>query len=357
MKNEARINGRIAKKGKSTNKMIYLMYIILLSLYIIYFLDNIEIVGLAALILTVAILVIEFRSSIRSEGFRKTVYEVAWVLGMVMALFLAVSFMLQTSTLQRAGPGAPFGFHIGAPLDVVASCSMLPVLHRGDLVILHGINNISSFLQSHSVPVVNVSSSAFDNMVNNMGSEFLEPLIYLQNNKSKITSFAFGTAYSVGFYNSQCLIRNPEPSSSGSCFANQLQDNNLIRYSYSIGNVMVNNSKWNIPYTSSITIGNTIITENYSGPIIVYRATSRDYFSGDIIHRLYAAIRVGNNYYLLTKGDNNPILDIEALNYPANASTDIIGYMIGDIPGLGYPSLIIKGQIGSVPGCNEQILH
>ena len=35
-----------------------------------------------------------------------------------------------------------------------------------------------------------------------------------------------------------------------------------------------------------------------------------DYFTGDIIHRLVAALDVNGSYYTLTKGDNNPVLAI-----------------------------------------------
>lgn len=112
---------------------------------------------------------------------------------------------------------------------------------------------------------------------------------------------------------------------------------------------------FNIIYTRSITINNQTILENYSNPIIVYLTTPNDTFSGDIVHRVFAALKVGSTYYLLTKGDNNPALDIEFGNYPVDQNM-VIGKVVGVIPWLGYLTLAFKGGIETA-GCNQVIIH
>jgi len=79
-------------------------------------------------------------------------------------------------------------------------------------------------------------------------------------------------------------------------------------------------------------------------------------FSGSIIHRIYAILNVSGSYYFLTKGDNNQALDIEFGNYPAN-ETSVVGYVIAEIPVLGYVKLILSGQLSVPQGCNQTILR
>jgi hypothetical protein len=98
------------------------------------------------------------------------------------------------------------------------------------------------------------------------------------------------------------------------------------------------------------------VPENYSNPVVVYKTIQNDSFGGSIIHRLVAAIDVNGTYYFLTKGDNNPALDIEFGNYPA-AQSDIVGYKIADVPVLGYVKLLISGQLVTPAGCNQTILR
>lgn len=299
----------------------------------------------------------EIRVSSNVIGTSKTALEVVEVLVGAYLLFVVVpSILLQTAHLG----GGWIGITFNPPIDVVASCSMLPVLHRGDIVILHGITNMSAFLEHHDIPVVNVSRMQFESMVSNMQTEFLEPFAYLNGSKSDLTqSIRNGTKYGYGLYNVVCLSKESQEETLAydQCFVPEnSQGDNFIKYNYSIAKLASNDGNTSTLYISSITIGNTSITENYSNPVIVYRTTSQDYFEGDIIHRAFAAIRVGGNYYILTKGDNNPVLDIEDLNYPVNSS-NVLGYVVADIPVIGYASLILKGQIGSVAGCNQTIVR
>ncbi len=335
----------MGKQGKSAAKKktpVWPVYLLLLILLLLYALHNNPIIGLAVFVVLVFILVLEFRVSIHTEGARKSVYDILYAIGIAVAIWVVLIIVLQTTS----------------PVDAVASCSMLPVLHRGDLVVLHGISNMSSFVEQHRIPVINMTQAQFSSLESNMSSEFLSFYAFVGNNESKITEvIPPGLGYSVALYNTKCLDAYSylgQQDNYYRCISSQ--SNNLIKYNYAIGKEMLNGSEYSIVYTSSIVFGNETIIENYSNPIIIYRTTSQDSFSGDIIHRLYAVIHVGNEYYTLTKGDNNPALDIEFSNYPAGQN-DIVGYVLADIPIVGYLKLIISGQLGSVPGCNQQILH
>ena len=326
---------------KKAGFLVYLLYILLLISIIVYIFTGSSIAGAAAFILIIGVIVYEFSDSFRTIGFTKTIAEVC------LAILLAVALIWFIPSLI---------LHTSSPIDVVASCSMLPTLHRGDIVILHDIPNMSTFLEANHIPVINVSRNAFQNMENNMQSEFLEPISYSKNNASHIySSYNSMDNQSIGFYDIACMARLPSTRYSECLVRNQ--SSNLIQYSYSLARE-VNNKGANttIPYVSSITIDGTTIVENYSNPIIVYKTTKYDYFTGDIVHRLVAALDVNGSYYTLTKGDNNPVLDIEALNYPSNTS-NVVGYVVSDIRYIGYLSLIIRGQISPVAGCNQTIVR
>ncbi len=318
----------------------YVPYVILVVLVSIYAIYNNVIIGIAIFLFIIALVVTELKTSIKSEGAKKSITDVAIALVIAVSLWGILIFTLQTK----------------APIDAVASCSMLPVLHRGDLVFLHGITNATSFVMQEHVPVINVSRAAFSTMYDGIQSEYLAYFAYVNNNASKISEYVNATNYPVALYNTACLdtlsLQNKQ-NQYYKCMVTT-QYGNLIRYNYSIGNVTINGVHEFVVQTSKILVGSTVVSENFSNPIIVYQTTSQDYFGGDIIHRLVAVIRTGSSYYFLTRGDNNPALDIEFGNYPPSTN-QTLGYTVFDMPALGYIKLILGGQVGSVPGCNQQI--
>lgn len=324
------------------SRLIYAMYAVLVALIVFYIISRSVIVGILAFLSFFIVIALELRNSLVSEGAVKTVRDV------IIAVVAAVVLLWVIPALA---------FHTSSPVDVVVSCSMLPVLHRGDLVLLHGMENASQFIEENRIPLVNVSQSSFYGMVNNMGAEFTEPFAYFNGNYSNIsTAMPPGSVYGIGTYSLDCLSRVPRSLYAECRETNASLQSNLIKYNYSIANLSTPAGMEQTVYVSSIEIGSTRIPENYSNPIIIYQTTPEDYFSGHIIHRVFAAMKVGNTYYFLTKGDNNPVLDIESLNYPVNAS-QVIGYVAYDVPYLGFPALIIKGQVGNVPGCNQTIIR
>ncbi|MDE1851155.1 MAG: hypothetical protein KGH69_00505 [Candidatus Micrarchaeota archaeon] len=330
-----------ARRAKKQQSMwpFYIILVVLLAAYALY--NNI-VIGVAAFLMVVATLVMEFSASIRQEGAKRSIIDTAVAILAVILLWIALILILQTES----------------PVNVVASCSMLPTMHRGDLVILHGIGNMTRFLESKNIAVANVSPAQFSSMNSSMRSEFTAFLAYPKSNMSDVNQYvdASSSGYSIGLYNTKCLGDNAylgRQNDNYMCYVAS-QQQNLVQYNYALGRISVAGQQANVVETSSISIGGTTIAPDYGNPIIVYRTTSLDAFSGDIIHRVYAAMDVNGTYYLLTKGDNNPILDMQSGNYPI-ASSDVVGYVVADIPYLGYLKLILSGQLGAVPGCNQQI--
>lgn len=334
-----------AKREKKQNPepgLSWLLYLLLVLLIVVYAAYGNIIVGAVALLLIVFILVFEVKTSVESEGTKKSIVDVAVAVGAALLVWVLLIVLLHTT----------------APVDAVTSCSMLPALHRGDLVVLSGIVNLTSFIARSNVSVVNVDPGAFDRMQGNMTKEFLVYYAYFNDNKSQISFLvpSNDTQYKVGLYSNSCVSQKEyygESKQLSQCYVSS-QQGNLITYSYSIGKVSTSKSTYSSPYTSQIIVGNATISENYTNPVIVYQTTSKDEFSGTVIHRLYAILNVSGSYYFLTKGDNNQALDIEAGNYPINRS-EVLGYVIADIPIVGYVKLLLSGQIATPAGCNQTL--
>ena len=332
---------RDRKKKRPESKLSWLLYILLIALIAMYAVFQNIAVGAAAFILIIIILVFEVRTSIATEGAKRSAIDIAAAVGAAVVFWILLIIVLQTP----------------APIDAVSSCSMLPALGRGDLVVLHGIGNMSSFIYNSHVPVVNVSAGEYARMQGNMSNEFLAFFAYLGGNRSRISAnFTSGQEHNISLYSVACISRAEyygKINGIANCTVTQQeQQDNLIKYAYSIGTQSVGGRNLSEVYTSQITIGNTTISENHSNPIIVYQTTSKDSFTGSIIHRLYAILNVSGKYYFLTKGDNNPSMDIEFGNYPANQSA-VLGYVIADIPVLGYVKLLLSGQIATPAGCGS----
>ena len=338
----------MAKKAKASpakkesSKAAWLLYSLLAVLIVAYAVLGSQLVGLAALLTIAGIFYYEIKHSLKTEGTRKSVIDIAMAVGAALLVWLVLILVLHTT----------------APIDAVSSCSMLPVLQRGDIVLLGGLGNATQFVGSKRIPVVDVSPAAFQRMEGNMSSEFLSFYAYAEGNRSNIAYvFDNSTPHGIGLYNTACLSQYSylgEPKEFYKCYVNASQGGNLIRYSYSVGNVSVAGATHNIVYTSGITVGNTTITEDYNDPIVVYQTTDKDYFSGSIIHRVFAVLNVSGSYYFLTKGDNNQALDIEFENYPANESA-VTGYVLADVPLAGYVKLLLSGQLAVPAGCNQTI--
>lgn len=338
-----------AKKEKFKPTTIWPLYLLLVLLIVGYSLQNNILLGIAAFIVVIIILVIivrEVKEEVQVKGKREGVKEILMAIGAAVCIWILLIIILQTTS----------------PINAVASCSMLPILQKGDLIVLHGIGNFSQFTNSISVPVVNVTDQQFTNMQSNMNNEFLAFYAYFNGNGSKISEViphGSNFTYSVALYNTQCISRYEylnQPQNLYKCYVGANPSSNLIKYNYSLGTLSISGANYTIVQTSSIQIANTTINENFSNPIIVYATTSRDVFGGSIIHRLVAIISVNGTYYTLTRGDNNPALDIEFGNYPSRQS-EVIGHVLTSIPLLGYFKLIISGQIGTTPGCDQIILR
>lgn len=317
---------------------IYVALVVLFVLYIIFEKTAVfaVIIGALLFVTLIILLIVEIYNGVKQEGMVRNIIEIVVAIGAVILFWYALRFFTNTQY----------------PLDVVPSCSMLPVLQRGDMILLDGIGVQSNGTVNVAAPVINVSRSQFEASFSNPSQEALQCIAYTKvgNGYGKITQF-YSPNETIGFYQTV--------GTQGTIVSNVTQSQNLVKYTCGLVNVkMQNGTIVQEVATTAITINNYSITGDKNNSIIVYQTSPQDLFYKDgdsyIVHRVYALLDVNGSYYSLTKGDNNAGLDIQYYNSPANLS-QIQGKVIGSIPYIGYLKLILSNNFVEPTGCNYTI--
>ena len=324
----------MARKKQKTNTLpLYLLLAVLFVVYItlqrITFISYLA--GIAVFLLIIGIILVEVSNSTKGGMIKNDIIELVAVVIVVFVVWIIIKSALGTNY----------------PVDVVPSCSMLPSFQRGDLIIVKGVNAPGEI----NAPIVNVSASNFNAMISNIGNEFLSCVAYSQNGSGATVSQEYHNGDIIGLYKYS--------ANGGSIVSNASQAGNLVRYV--CGTVPVKTQTGQtVEYaaTKAIIIGNTLISGDLNNTPIVYSTVPTDLFyqegDGFIVHRVYAVINASGTYYTLTKGDNNPGLDMQYGNYPASLA-NVEGKVILDIPYLGYLKLVLSDQLGQPAGCNTTI--
>jgi signal peptidase I len=319
-----------SKHKPLTTWPIYILLVLFFVLYIYYQSSLVFsiVFGFAAFAFLLALIIIEFVNSVRESGTKRGITEIIIAIIVVAVIWIALRAFLGTAQ----------------PLDVVPSCSMLPVLQRGDLIALSGISKVSQI----NAPVVDVSSAEVNKTFANIQNESLECISY------NATTGAISQFSKPG-------NRIGLESQKDTLVGNQSQSSNLVKYYCGLQNVkMQNGTIEQEAYTKYIVVGQTKVVENLNNTVVVYQTLPTDLFykEGDafIVHRAYAVINASGNYYVLTKGDNNPGLDIQYMNYPAGLGS-LSGKVIGSVPYLGYLKLAFSNQVATPVGCNTTVVH
>lgn len=303
---------------------MYLLLIVFVGIYIIY-----RSTGPLLFITILIIVVIEIVNVLRGDTRKRGILELLVAVVAIAIIWGVLVLALGTS----------------APLDVVPSCSMLPNLHVGDLIIVQ-----NSGIQNIHATKINITQKAMNLFINNISENAYDCLAYNPNNPTQISNYLL-PGYKVSLYrhNLKAGIFSKDNNQSG----------NVIHFNCGITQIQYKNgTKRYEAYTKSITINNKTISEDQNNSIIVYETVPSDLFyrMGDrlIVHRAYVILNSSGNYYILTKGDNNPGLDVQYNNMPPNIS-HIKGKVLFVIPYIGYIKIALSG-ISSGAGCNKVTL-
>jgi signal peptidase I len=267
---------------------------------------------LAILVFTFFILSIYFDIK---EGVKKSGVS-GYLKDFISSLFVIVFFLIASMAILQTL----------SPYNVVASCSMLPYLQRGDVVVLKKAD------LTKVAPIVNVNSS----FIQDLFLEFKNQEVCAACNKTicSVTQIPENSNFFVYSFKERKIVESKLNITCGECTR-----------------IFSNGSIQKIPCFKFLTIGNKKIFPNKNNSIVVYETSSSDSMEGPIIHRAVVVLNASNNYFVLTKGDNNPDLDFQYGVAPKNSSS-IIGEVIFKIPILGYAKLFLFGQFAQPVGCN-----
>jgi hypothetical protein len=311
-------------------------YLLILFFLAAYVLTKFILFALLCALSIVGLFVYETYRGVEEGGWKKELEEI------IIAVLAGVAVWY----------GAGFILHTSAPLDSVVSCSMLPRMDRGDMVVLSG--------SEINAPLAEVNASEWEKI-----------------KASLHTNFTCGPCTAQGEYvpynfsmcrigcNNACLIAiNGKPVFSE-------PNNSLFSYNYGLCTLRgENGSIVNDVCVKSVTMKGEEFYENFSNDVVVYAPPENSVFAGSTIHRVLLKVSVEGKLYYLIKGDNNEVLDVQAPSRGVDAGNgrcvfftdarenkpvpqeNIEGRVIFKVPYVGYLKLFLWGYLGTPSGCD-----
>lgn len=303
----------------------YFLPILFILFILIYLITHENLFGLMMGLTFILMVIEDIIKGLLTGGVRSELKELIVALLVAIGVWYGISFLLNTST----------------PISAVVTCSMLPTLERGDMVIVRGEN-------------INTYGTIYVDSVDDIGSE---AIVKVGNITKKVN----------GSIDSYCVFHSNDPL----CAVYRSQPDRVIEYHgklefhYGVCKRKTrNNTEFYVPCVVSVKkIGSPITISLYphsdKGDIIVYQPNKGDLFSyvGDIVHRGVVKIVAKDGTYFLTKGDNNQITDLQVY-YPGYGGNHLIpeknvkGKVIFRIPVIGYVKLFISAQLNMPEQCN-----
>ncbi len=306
--------GGIKIKGKKT----WALYILGIASIILYLLTGSNsIMGWISFAIILAIAINEFLPEEKgTQGTKKASAEIIYSVCFAIVAWTLLTVFLNTQT----------------PINVVTSCSMLPNLQRGDLLILRGTQ-------------VNTQEIT----VNYTYNKFLSKMIPIPE---------------------PCQIKN---------------DQGKIRSDFCINSFQFNNTKYNFTKTGDIVV--------YAPTVQIPQLQQALQGIGLIVHRAVLKVKATDGTFIITKGDNNPTPDQIGLTDETNAAAvqnikntqiycftitqgtaggkvctispwinpiqedKLLGKSVLDIPVIGYIKLLLFAQTQEPANCKEMIIQ
>jgi signal peptidase I len=238
------------------------------------------------------IILLDFwRPSSKNNSVKLQLKETAVSLAIAVAAWYSLVFLLNT----------------GSPLNVVTSCSMVPVLERGDFIILQGAD-----YEAREVELdYDLSKAEYIEKTFRVGGEY----------------YKFTEAYVGG--------------------------EKVLSYGLGACTVATRGGKTETkPCTHSVEAGGRRFADLKDGDVIVYLAEPEKY--GLIIHRILLKIKAEDGVYYVTKGDNNRFADQQA-GITLVPEERVQGRVFARVPLIGYVKLFLFMQFEEPVGCDKTI--
>lgn len=299
------------------------IYIAIVLCFILYFATGSWLFGLLIGLSIVWLVVLECWEGVDSHGIKNELKEIGVALMLALAAYFGAGMLLQTAS----------------PINAIVSCSMLPHIQRGDMVVLSG--------DRIQAPVEQVQS--LSGMQNATVYQNGKPLFVVK-----------GSLYSY-------CAQDPNSSACRRFVSNPsefTEKKGPLLFGYTKCEISMNGGERQFgPCVEWMEVNGNRYYENLSNDVVVYQPQPDEYYArvGDIIHRAFIRLDSSDGgKYVLTKGDNNPIFDIQVYDEGAQLGNRPVelsrtkGRILVGVPILGYFKLFISpAAIPTPPGCDR----
>ncbi len=290
------------------------MYLLVAIAFVLFLVTRSPIFAGLSIALLLVMLIGESMIGASEHGAKKEAYEIAVAIAAALAIWYGMGLVLSTH----------------APLNAVVSCSMLPNLQRGDLVILQGTEPRGIDVYADSFDYENVSAS-----VEGVG-------VFQTNYSLALYCVVYPSAVPCGAY-----LQSPEKVT---------ENYGPLEFKHGWCDVSVQGKVGKTQCAKSIVVNGKEYRYDIPGDTIVYSTLPSDWFSvggsKEIIHRVFMKVHSGGETYYITKGDNNNLFDIQYGNTPSTPERTA-GKVITRLPYLGYFKLFLFGYLSDPAGCDQ----
>ena len=303
----------------------HVVYGLIVVFLLLYFATGIWMFGLLIGLCIVWVVVLEFAQGAKEHGLKDEVKETFIALVLALLVWFGASVVLNTSS----------------PLNAIVSCSMLPHIARGDMVVLSGDR-----VQAQQEEVASLADISRAQVYEN-------GMFALSVNGSMYTYCATRQSAPV----CQRFISSPDKFT---------EKHGELTFAYEKCGIVQDKGRGTVygPCVSYLEVNGNRHYTNLSNDVVVYQPVKGEYYSrvGDIIHRAYIRLHSKDDgkTYFLTKGDNNPIFDIQVYDEnlkEGNAPVELSrskGRILVNVPYLGYFKLFISpAAIPTPEGCDR----
>lgn len=318
-------------------------YFILAALFLTYLLSHVVLVGLAAGALMVGIVLWEFYCGMRTGGVRRELEETAIAIGLALLIWFGAGFALNTPT----------------PINAIVSCSMLPAYERGDMVMLQGGLPRTQYFD-YAGRAEDINASAWIRMdasgaAGRSGGERVEPFA--------VRGSLLGYCLQEGAADPRCQRFIADPGA----FV-ETHGPLEMRYGYCRRDYPKTGEEKTAICVTHTAFDGKPVPFDAGAELVVYSPKPAEYYGrsvgGEIVHRARLAVRASDGLAILTKGDNNPVYDLQAYDPASEAVNEAVspeqlkGRVIVRLPFLGNLKLFITpGALlspAALSGCDSR---
>ncbi len=289
-------------------------YGVIAGVFITFLITKHWIFGIFTAILLLVLVLAEIAMGIAENGLGNEIRETVIAILFAFCFWYGLSIILSTPT----------------PLNAIVTCSMIPQLSRGDLIILQG--------GEINAPEISLTKSQVSQITSD----------------AKITykNDSFTVKGSIMEY----CMQNPSGENCEEFFSSPSSFKEMhgpLSFNYEMceRTILSTGQKGYIPCVKSVSYAGKEYGTNLENDIVVYQPKEGELYSyvGDIIHRVHLKIGVNGVDYYLIKGDNNEIFDIQRYNYDYGLGNGLVseeqvkGKVLFRVPYLGYFKLLLSG--------------